>query len=130
MIDADGKFDVSRLTCSFEELQHVYVFRPVTGIAGVPECLKEVERFLMEGDHRSWDRESVGTVVSSAHGGDMMVSWRGWLVAESGRRDAPRFGEGVSVEEALGLREERMRAVEGKSWRARCDWGEYQWEDG
>jgi hypothetical protein len=130
VVDTDGRFDVSRLTCDFEELQHVHVFRPVKGRAGVLECLKEVERFLTDGGHQSWDRECVGTVVNGAQDGDLIVGWRGWLTAEGERRGVPGFGERVSVEEALEVREERIRAVEGKRWRARCEWGDYQWHDG
>jgi hypothetical protein len=97
---------------------------------GVMECLKEVEGFLMDGEHWSLGREYVGTMVNGAQGGDVMVSWRGWLRAESERGDVPGFGAGMSVEEALELREESMVAAEERRWRARCEWGEYRWEDG
>jgi hypothetical protein len=130
VVDTDGRFDVSRLTCGFEELQHVHVFCPVRGRAGVLDCLKEVERFLIDGGHWSWDRECVGTVVNGAKDGGLNVSWRGWLTAESERSGVPGFGAGMSVEEAMEVREERMWAVERKSWRARCEWGDYQWQDG
>src|ERR1700709_1193836 len=39
IVDADGRFDVSRLRCSFEDLKHVHVLRPLTGKAGVNDAL-------------------------------------------------------------------------------------------
>jgi hypothetical protein len=56
-----------------------------------------------------------------------MLWWRGWLRVESESEDVPRFGMGVSVEEAMREREQRQLAVENKGWRAVSEWGEYRW---
>ncbi|OBT50182.1 hypothetical protein VE04_08310, partial [Pseudogymnoascus sp. 24MN13] len=49
VVDVDGRFDVTRLSCSEEELRHVYVVR--CGKEGVERCLEEGRRWLVYGEH-------------------------------------------------------------------------------
>jgi hypothetical protein len=127
VIDADGGFDVTRLRCEVEDMKHVHVYRPLEG--HVKETLEQVEGHLMGGEHGSMGKECVGIVVNGAQGGNVMVGWRGWLRVESERNDVPRFGMGISVEEAMREREQRQLAVESKGWRAVSEWGEYRWNE-
>lgn len=127
VVDADGGFDVTRLSCEVQNFQHVHVYRPLKG--HVNETLEQVEGNLVGGEHASMERECVGIVVNGAQGGDIMVGWRGWLRAGSERDDVPRFGIGISMEEAMREREQRQLAVESKGWRAVSEWGEYKWNE-
>jgi hypothetical protein len=127
VVDADGRFDVTRLRCEMEDLTHVHVYRPLKG--HVKEALEQVESYLLRGEHASMGRDCVGIVMNGAQGGDVMVGWKGWLRVENEREDVPRFGMGISVEEALREREKRQFAVESKGWRAVSEWGEYRWTD-
>jgi hypothetical protein len=95
----------------------------------VQETIAAVENYLLGGEHKSMVREWVGILVNGAQGGDVMVGWKGWLRVESEREDVPRFGTGLSVEEAMKEREQRQRAVESKGWRAVSEWGDYRWND-
>ena len=127
VVDADGRFDATRLRCGIEDLTHVHVYRPLKG--HVKETLEQVESYLLGGEHASMGRECVGMLVNGMQGGDIMVGWRGWLRVESEREDVSRFGMGVSVEEAVRERAQRQSSVESKGWRAVSDWGEYKWTD-
>jgi hypothetical protein len=127
VVDVDGRFDVTQLRCEIEDLKHVHVYRPLKG--HVKDTILQVEDYLLGREHASMGRECVGIVVNGAQGGDVMVGWKGWLKVESGRDDVPRFGMGISVEEAMREREQRQLAIETKGWRAVSDWGEYRWTD-
>jgi hypothetical protein len=126
IVDVDGRFDVSRLSCSLEDLQHVHVVRPAKGM--LKETLGQLDTYLLGGKHGSMSRELVATVVNGSQGGDISVSWRGWLKAESEIDEVPRFGMGISVEEALTERDNRQEAIENKGWRAESEWGDYRWK--
>lgn len=123
----DGRFDVTRLSCSREELRHVYVVRP--GKEGVERCLEEARRWLVYGEHGSKGRELVVRVVSGGEGGreaDVVGCWRGWMRVGRGK-GVEGFGGGISVEEAARERGERQQIVEGGWWRAESDYGEFRW---
>ncbi|OBT86088.1 hypothetical protein VE02_05712 [Pseudogymnoascus sp. 03VT05] len=126
VVDVDGRFDVTRLSCSEEELRHVYVVR--CGKEGVERCLEEGRSWLVYGEHGSKGRELGVRVVSGGEGGkgaDVVGCWRGWM--KVGRGAAPGFGGGISVEEAMGERGERQGVVERSGWRAESDYGQYRW---
>jgi len=125
VVDADGTFDVTRLRCEMEDLKHVHIYRPLKG--QVKATLGQVNSYLLSGEHASMGRDCLGIIVNGAQGGDIMLWWRGWLRVESESEDVPRFGMGVSVEEAMREREQRQLAVENKGWRAVSEWGEYRW---
>lgn len=127
VVDVDGFFDVSRLSCSVDDMDHVYVCSPVDG--NITQTAAEVEELLLAGGHESMGRELVGIVVSGGQGGDIMVDWRGWLRVENERGDIPKFDLNVSAEQAFRERNERQTAVESKGWRALSDWGQYRWEN-
>lgn len=127
VVDVDGRFDVTRLSCSMEELRHVYVVRP--GKEGVDRCLEEARRWLVYGEHGSKGRELVMRAVSGGEGvkgADVVGCWRGWMRVGRGA-EGPGFGEGISVEEAARERGERQQVVEGSGWRAESDYGEFRW---
>lgn len=132
-MDVDGKFDVTRLNCSVDDLKHVYVVRPPNGPKGVNECLEQATKWLTYGDHGSRGRELVVKVVNGGGGqtamkADVVGGWRGWLKAGSGAQEVMRFGMGMSVEEALMERDERQEAVDGSGWWARSDdYGQFKW---
>ncbi|OBT70267.1 hypothetical protein VE03_00008 [Pseudogymnoascus sp. 23342-1-I1] len=126
VVDVDGRFDVTRLSCSREELRHVYVVRP--GKEGAERCMEEARRWLVYGQHGSKGRELGVRVVSGGEGGrgaDVVGCWRGWM--RVGRGEEGRVGGGVSVEEAVGERGERQRSAEGRGWRAESEFGEFRW---
>lgn len=127
VVDADGGFDLTRLDCDVEDLKHVHVSRPLKG--QVKETIMEVKDYLLGGEHASMARECVGIFVNGAQGGEVMVGWKGWLRVESEMEDVPRFGIGMSVEEALREREQRQVALDGKRWRAASEWGQFTWTD-
>lgn len=127
VIDADGRFDVTRLNCKVEDLKHVHIYMPVKG--HVKETIMEVEAYLQGGEHSSMGRECVGVVVNGGQGGDIVVGWKGWLKVHSERDEVPKFGFGVSVEEAMREREQRQVVVDEKGWRAVSSMGEYRWKN-
>jgi len=127
VLDVDGRFDVTRLNCSIEDLKHVHVFRAATG--AVKATLDAVEDYLLYGNHLSHGKELVVTVVSGGQGGDVMAGWKGWLRVSSERDGVMGFGMGMSVEEALRERDTRQRVVDEVGWKASSDLGEYRWTD-
>lgn len=127
VVDVDGRFDVTRLSCSREELRHVYVVRP--GKEGTERCLEEARRWLVYGENGSRGRELVVKVVSGGEGvkgADVVGCWRGWMRVGRGM-EVEGFGEGISVQEAAREREERQEMVEGSGWKATSDYGEFRW---
>jgi hypothetical protein len=66
---------------------------------------------------------------STGLGGDVMVGWRGWLRVESVIEEVPKFGIGISVEEAMRDREQRQMAVNEKGWKAVSEGGDFRWVD-
>ena len=129
VVDAEGRFDATRLTCRPSDLAHVYVYRPARGS---PEHLREVvagaESYMLYGEHGSKAREWWGTVVvGGVRGGDVNAGWRGWLRVD--REEVAPFGMGISVEEALGQRDRRQECVDAMVWTASSEWGDFSFEE-
>lgn len=130
VVDVDGKFDVTRLHCSVEELRHVWVVRARGGKEGVKQALEEGTRWLVYGEHGSKGRELVVRIVSGGGGeADVVGGWRGWLRVEREGKEGGGFGMGMSVEEAMREREERRSVLEGMGWRAVCEEGGFTWRE-
>lgn len=130
IIDVSGRFDVTRLMCSFEDLAHVHVFRCTR--EEFRRTLDGVEKYMIYGEHGSRGREWVGVLVNGdvgERGGDITIGWRGWLRVESLRNEVPTFGVGVSAEEAMGERERRWSVVKRLGWKAVCPEGQYSWNE-
>jgi hypothetical protein len=131
VVDEDGRFDATRLTCPASDLAHVYVHRPAKGS---PEYLREVvagaENWMLYGGHESMTREWWGTIViaGAAGGGDVCAGWKGWLRVD--REEVRAFGVGSSAEEALADRDRRQESVDAAGWVATSQWGSFTFREG
>ncbi|KAI0426339.1 hypothetical protein F5Y09DRAFT_68041 [Xylaria sp. FL1042] len=145
VVDAEGKFDVTRLVASTAtptaaekashpaspaDLAHVHIYKPARrGREHVDAVLAGVHEYMVYGEHGSRGREWWGTVVvGGTGGGDVNAGWKGWLRVE--REAVAGFAVGVSVEEALRERERRHEVVERAGWVASSPWGSYVWKGG
>ncbi|KAI9735450.1 MAG: hypothetical protein M1818_006456 [Claussenomyces sp. TS43310] len=131
VVDVDGRFDITRLTCAYGDLKHVHVLRPSKSSLKV--TMESVEHYMLyggrQGKHVSADREWVGTIVYGGIGSNITGGWRGWLKVESEREDVVGFGLGMSVEEAVVDRDARQTALMQRGWRATSAWGTYTWAE-
>lgn len=131
IIDLDGRFDSTRLSCPETHLRHVYVQRPASSS---PERLRalvtDTETFMLYGDGArvSAARQWWGTVVLGGLGaGDIAAGWRGWLRVD--REHIRGFTLGISAEEALEQRERRQDAVDAAGWAATSEWGGFTFSE-
>ncbi|KAI1104390.1 hypothetical protein F4804DRAFT_193500 [Jackrogersella minutella] len=150
IIDAENRFDVTRLISSHPashhlsnsypaqppDLRHVHVYRPPRGQEQVRAAVAAATQWMLYGTHGSRSREWWGTVViggGSGTGGGMSVKgevnagWKGWLEVE--REEVSGFPAGVSVEEALRDRDKRQEVVDAAGWVAASKVGGYMWKD-
>ncbi|KAF7548999.1 hypothetical protein G7Z17_g6680 [Cylindrodendrum hubeiense] len=130
IIDLDGRFDSTRLTCGESHLRHVYVQRPARSS---PERLRavvtEAEGFMLYGDgaHASAARQWWGTIVVGGLGaGDIAAGWKGWLRVD--REHIRAFALGISAEEAMEQRGRRQDAVDAAGWAATSEWGGFSFK--
>ncbi|KAH7148952.1 hypothetical protein EDB81DRAFT_481615 [Dactylonectria macrodidyma] len=131
VIDLEGRFDATRLTCDESHLHHVYVQHPAHSS---PERLRtvvsEAEGFMLYGNgaHASGARQWWGTVVVGGIGaGDIATGWKGWLRVD--REHIRGFALGISGEEAMEQRGRRQDAVDAAGWAATSDWGGFSFND-
>ncbi|KAI5462726.1 hypothetical protein BGZ63DRAFT_222965 [Mariannaea sp. PMI_226] len=131
VIDLDGRFDSTRLSCPETHLRHVYVQRAAHSD---PERLRavvaEAEKFMLygEGARASATRQWWGTIVQGGLGaGDIAAGWRGWLRVD--REHVRPFAFGISAEEALKQRGQRQDAVDCAHWTATSDWGGFSFKE-
>lgn len=131
VVDLDGRFDATRLTCTEEDLRHIYVLRPARAS---PQELREMvsgaDKFLIysKAAQASANRVWWGTVVLGGLGaGDITAGWKGWLrVAKEAVRPFP---PGISIEEALQQRDARQAAVDAAGWQVSSPWGSFVFYD-
>lgn len=133
VIDLDGRFDPTRLTCSDTDARHVYLQRPsrLTSRSSTDRLRAVVaaaENFMLYGaaahPEASAARSWWGTIVIGAHGaGDLAATWRGWLRVD--REPVQPFPLGSSAEEALTQRPTRQAAVDAARWAATSPWGSF-----
>lgn len=132
IIDLDGRFDVTRLSCTYENLRHVYVQRPARSSADHLRALvSEADNFMLYGDgaHASAARPWWGTVVVGGLGaGDIVAGWKGWLRID--REPVRSFTLGMSAQEALEQRAQRQDAVDSAGWAATSQWGSFVFREG
>ncbi|UNI15634.1 hypothetical protein JDV02_002149 [Purpureocillium takamizusanense] len=148
VVDLDGRFDATRLTCAEDDMRHVYVQRPArSGSAatgpGMERHLRAViadAGAFMLYDDAAWAsrwRQWWGTLVVGGGGGggggygtgyggpgaagDVVTGWRGWLRVD--REEVPAFALGMSADEALAQRRARQDAVDAAGWAASSPWG-------
>jgi hypothetical protein len=131
VVDADGKFDVSALSCSKRDLQNVYIVRPPDGRKGVVKALNEATKWLLKGELASIDRELVLKIVSGFKGtqlpaADIVCGWRGWMHVYNGAEEVQRFLEGISVHEAEMEKHQRADATGRAGWVVAWASGEYK----
>ncbi|CZR53125.1 uncharacterized protein PAC_03003 [Phialocephala subalpina] len=125
LLDLTGRFSPSHLSVPFSELQHIHIFLPTP--SNLKVTLDCVEKYMLYGEHGSKNREWVGTILLGGNGGDVNIGWRGWMRVE--REEVGKFGE-VGVEEVWaekGMRQ-RQEVVDGKGWKAECEFGDYCWK--
>ncbi|RBQ64630.1 hypothetical protein FVER14953_02595 [Fusarium verticillioides] len=127
VIDTEGRFDATRLTCSPSHLQHVYVHRPVRSDPDNARALvADAEDILLYGSvaKASAGREWWGTVVVGGVGaGDITTGWKGWLRID--RESVRGFAPGISAEEALDHKRQRQDIVDAAGWAATSQWGSF-----
>ncbi|KAF4976894.1 hypothetical protein FZEAL_6496 [Fusarium zealandicum] len=131
IIDLEGRFDATRLTCSPSHTRHVYVQRPARSS---PEQLRalvaEAEGVLLYGDvaQASAGREWWGTVVVGGLGaGDVSAGWKGWLRVD--REHVREFALGISAEEAFEQRGRRQDVVDAAGWAVTSQWGGFTFNE-
>ncbi|KAF5234816.1 hypothetical protein FAUST_7440 [Fusarium austroamericanum] len=132
IIDIEGRFDATRLTCSPCHMRHVYVQRPArSDLEHTRALVAEAEGVLLYSDvaHASAGREWWGTIVVGSPGsGDISTSWKGWLRVD--RENVRGFALGISAEEALDQKEKRQGVVDTAGWAATSQWGGFTFKDG
>ncbi|PNY29567.1 Uncharacterized protein TCAP_00518 [Tolypocladium capitatum] len=132
VLDLDGRFDATRLTCGADDLRHVYVQRPARSS---PEHLRalvaDAEGFMLydAAAQASRSRQWWGTVVVGGLGaGDITAGWNGWLRVD--RDQVQAFALGMSADEALAQRDARQEAVDAAGWAATSPWGGFVFHEG
>ncbi|KAI9167293.1 hypothetical protein HJFPF1_03419 [Paramyrothecium foliicola] len=148
IIDLEGCFDPTRLTCAAEDLRHVYVQRAArrSNLEDVRALVTQAVNWMMYGGqtaprigesdpgepgasfhhHASAGRPLWGTIVlGSSHGaaGDITSSWRGWMRVD--RTAVSAFAVGSSAQEAMGRRSARQEVVDAVGWAATSPWGSF-----
>ncbi|CAH0026529.1 unnamed protein product [Clonostachys rhizophaga] len=147
ILDLDGRFDTTRLTCTDADARHIYIQRPsstsIPSSAGTEEAaadttgdnlkrlVAEAQTFMLYGEaprpsaHRHW----WGTIVIQGFGvGDVVAGWKGWLRVD--REHVRGFPPGCSAEEALAQRSARHDAVDSAGWAAESQWGGFVFYEG
>ncbi|KAF9775450.1 hypothetical protein IL306_006429 [Fusarium sp. DS 682] len=131
VIDIEGRFDATRLTCSPSHFEHVYVHRPARSDPENTRALvAEAESALLYGSvaRASAGREWWGTIVVGGVGaGDIAAGWKGWLRVD--REHVRGFTLGISAEEALDQKKQRQDAVDAAGWVATSQWGGFTFRE-
>ncbi|KAK8149192.1 hypothetical protein G3M48_007956 [Beauveria asiatica] len=131
IIDYEGSFRASGLTCSESALEHIYVLRPAENTRDqLRDVVASTENYVVYNEEakKSGNRELWGTIVlGSTAGGDVTAGWKGWLRVD--REEVRPFPPDISIEEALQQREERQRAVEASRWQVSSAWGGFCFYD-
>lgn len=131
VIDYEGGFQASRLTCSQCDLEHIYVLRLAENTRDqVRVIIANTEKYLLydDGAKRSAGRELWGTVVlGNVGGGDITAGWKGWLRVD--REQTRPFPPDITIEEALQQREERQVEVDNAGWQVSSPWGGFVFHD-
>ncbi|RGP78759.1 hypothetical protein FLONG3_3123 [Fusarium longipes] len=132
IIDIEGRFDVTRLTCPLSHMRHVYIQRPVrSDPEHIRALIAEAEGTLLYGDvaHTSSGREWWGTIIVGGQTpGDISTGWKGWLRVD--RENVRGFALGISAEEALHQKKQRQDIVDAAGWVATSQWGGFSFKDG
>ncbi|KAF5674337.1 hypothetical protein FHETE_2972 [Fusarium heterosporum] len=131
VIDIEGRFDATRLTCLSSHMRHVYVQRPARGdLEQTRAIVAQAENTLLYGDvaRASAGREWWGTIVVAGLGtGDIATGWKGWLRID--RENVRGFALGISAEEALSQKEQRQDIVDAAGWAATSQWGGFVFKE-
>ncbi|RFU79532.1 peptidase m43, pregnancy-associated plasma-a [Trichoderma arundinaceum] len=136
VIDFEGRFDATRLTCADDDLQHVYVQQPPydegsnINAEHVRSLISEAEHFMIYEDSSaaSLSREWWGTIViGGLGGGDLVAGWKGWLHVE--RDHVPEYSMRATMEEAFDGRPGRQEVVDSAGWAAVSQWGRFTFKE-
>lgn len=144
IIDLEGRFDATRLSCSDADSRHIYVH-----IAAPPPLVRDTDEDE-DSDHNVaslvdsaskillYDRVAAsssgrrwwGTIVIGGFGagGDVVADRRGWLHVSREQVVEP-LAAGLTVQEALGQREARQKAAEEAGWVAESRWGSFTFRE-
>ncbi|KAG9251728.1 uncharacterized protein F5Z01DRAFT_263551 [Emericellopsis atlantica] len=147
VIDLEGRFDATRLTCPEMDARHIYIHRPsrpssygtspaegdgdhnsngTTSADHLRALVAEAGNFMLYGAAAapSASRQWWGTIVVGGMGaGQVVAGWKGWL--RISREETPGFALGTSAEEALTRRSARQSVVEAAGWIAESQWGDF-----
>ncbi|KAL7913338.1 hypothetical protein GGI35DRAFT_287271 [Trichoderma velutinum] len=136
VLDLDGRFDATRLTCTDDDLQHVYVQQPPydesssTDVELIRSLIEDAERFLVYdcSSAASLSREFWGTMVLGGLGaGDLVAGWKGWLHVD--RDHVAEYSMRLTMEEAFERRSNRQEVVDSAGWVAASPWGKFTFDD-
>ncbi|EHK25029.1 uncharacterized protein TRIVIDRAFT_30123, partial [Trichoderma virens Gv29-8] len=136
VLDLDGRFDATRLACTDDDLQHVYVQQPPydesssTNIELIRSLIADAERSMVyEGASAvSLSREFWGSIVLGGLGaGDLVAGWKGWLHVE--RDHVAEYSMRVTMEDAFERRSDRQEVVDTAGWAAASPWGKFTFDD-
>ncbi|KAL7811537.1 hypothetical protein V8C44DRAFT_100212 [Trichoderma aethiopicum] len=132
VIDLEGRFDATRLTCADDALQHVYVQQPPcdesssTNVEAIRSLISDAEHFMIYDrcSAVSLSREFWGSIVLGGLGaGDLTAAWKGWLHVE--REHIAEYSTRITLEEAFERRSNRQDVVDRAGWVAASQWGKY-----
>ncbi|UKZ81065.1 hypothetical protein TrVFT333_008833 [Trichoderma virens FT-333] len=136
VLDLDGRFDATRLACTDDDLQHVYVQQPPydessgTNVELIRSLIADAERSMVyEGaSAASLSREFWGSIVLGGLGaGDLVAGWKGWLHVE--RDHVAEYSMRVTMEDAFERRSDRQEVVDTAGWAAASPWGKFTFDD-
>ncbi|KAL6854687.1 hypothetical protein J3F83DRAFT_754475 [Trichoderma novae-zelandiae] len=132
VLDLEGRFDATRLTCADDDLQHVYVQQPPcdqvssTNVEAIRSIISDAEHFMIydKSSAASLSREFWGTIVLGGLGaGDLVAAWKGWLRVE--REHVADYSMRITLEEAFERRSDRQEVVDRAGWVAASQWGRF-----
>ncbi|KOS20721.1 hypothetical protein ESCO_004333 [Escovopsis weberi] len=137
VLDLDGRFDATRLTCAEDDLHHVYVLQPGRVRSADADrgasLVAEAETFMLYSQtaqisrSRQWWGSIVVGGTGTGAGGDLAAGWKGWLRVD--REHVPEFAPGTTVEAAYEQRPARQEAVDASGWAATSPWGSLVFHD-
>ncbi len=131
IVDYEGRFQASRLTCNKSDLEHIYVMRPAENTRDqARDIIINTENYILFNHlaRHSAVRELWGTMVlGGVGGGDITAGWKGWLRVD--REEVRPFPPNTSIEVALRRREERQRTVDAAGWQVSSAWGGFVFHD-
>jgi hypothetical protein len=143
IIDLDGRFDATRLSCTHEDARHVYV-QQLPHLAGGTESspadeeaaagasmsvsVQQLRELVSEADDFFLYSAAAAPSSSRTSWGTIVVGGRkGWLRVE--REHVLGFAPGASLEDSLNRRAARQDVVDAIGWTAESPWGSFLFQE-